>query len=266
MATLTREQERRHAQACELVDLDRELTDDERDFVLDHWLASSTTHSASDRAFFTPAGLARDMSIEVTGDRIIDLCAGTGRLAYHARDLWGRWPGPGREFVCVERNPEYVRVGRRVLPEARWICADVLDLPSMLDELGTFDSALSNPPFGALPRKHRAPGAYAGRRFEYHVIALAARMARRGVFVVPQTSAPFAYSGRPCFEHDRADAEYRKFTAATGITLQPNCGIDTSVYDGEWAGDVSPRVEVVLADFTADRDDHSDQLQLALPA
>jgi hypothetical protein len=250
VAKLTREQERLHAQACQLIELDRDLTEDERLFVLDNWQESSTSTNASDRAFFTPAGLAGDMSIEVDGLRIIDLAAGIGRLAFHNREIWPHRDVP--EFVCVERNPAYVRVGRRVMPEATWICADILDLPDRLDELGEFSCAISNPPFGPVPRQRNAPGGYVGRRFEYHAIAVAALLARRGVFIIPQVAAPFCYSGRPRFEHDTGDAEYRKFSAVTGIELTANCGIDTSYYDGQWHG-VCPRVEIVKADFTERR-------------
>lgn len=249
MAKLTHEQERRHSQACQLIDLDRDLTEEEREFVLDHWRASSTARSASDRAHFTPAGLARDLSLHVGGDRIIDLAAGIGRLAFHNRDLWAPWPHGGPEFVCIEKNAAYVRVGRRVMPEARWICADIMDIPRMLDDLGTSDCAIANPPFGAIPRSGNAPGGYHGRRFEYHTIALAALVAHRGVFLIPQHAAPFRYSGVPTFERDTGDAEYRKFVAATGIKLEPNCGIDTTLYQHEWH-DVTPLVEVVRADFT----------------
>lgn len=249
MAKLTHEQEYRHAQACQLVDLDRDLDEDERAFVLDHWLASSTARSASDRAHFTPAGLAGDLSVEVGGDRIVDLAAGIGRLAFHCRDLWARWPHGGPEFVCIERNPEYVRVGRRVMPEARWICADIMTIPDLRDDIGVFDCAISNPPYGAIPRAVTDTSGYAGRRFEYHAIALAAMVARRGVFLIPQTSAPFRYSGRSGYEDGAGDGEYRKFAAATGIELEPNCGIDTSYYRDDWH-DVSPLTEIVLADFT----------------
>lgn len=250
MAKLTREQERLHAQACQLIEQPGDLDEDQRRFVLNHWQESSTNSSASDRAFFTPEGLARDMSIEVGGNRIIDLAAGIGRLAHHNRDLWARWPHPAPEMVCVERNPEYVRVGRKVVPEATWICADVLDLPDMLDELGTFDCALANPPFGPLPRRRDAPGGYTGRRFEYHVIALASLFARRGVFIIPQVAAPFHYSGRQGYLSDQGDAEYHKFVAATGIQLDGNCGIDTAYYDEDWHSLKAPRVEIVTVDYT----------------
>ncbi|SDD55710.1 class I SAM-dependent methyltransferase [Actinokineospora iranica] len=248
MPPLTRDQEKLHAQACQLVDLDRDLTEDERAFVLDHWRASATTRSASDRAYFAPAGLARDMSLEFSGDRIIDLCAGIGRLAFHARDLWGHWPGPGREIVCIERNPLYVRVGRRVLPEASWICADIMAIPNMLDELGRFDCAISNPPYGAIPRSGNAPGGYRGRRFEYHALSLARLVADRAVFLIPQVSAPFSYSGVRQFVADDGDTEHAKFAAATGIALEANCGIDTSFHRDDWHDQV-PSLEIVTTDF-----------------
>ncbi|MGW4527795.1 hypothetical protein [Amycolatopsis sp. NPDC004378] len=249
MAKLTYEQEHRHAQACQLIDLDRALTEEERAFVLDHWRASSTARSASDRAHFTPAGLARDLSIHVGGDRIVDLAAGIGRLAFHCRDLWARWPHAGPELVCVERNPEYVRVGRRVMPDARWICADIMTIPALREDIGEFDCAVSNPPYGAIPRAVTETSGYRGRKFEYHAIALAAMIARRGVFLIPQTSAPFRYSGVPRYEAGTGDAEYRKFAAATGIELEASCGIDTTQYRDDWH-DVDPLVEIVRADFT----------------
>lgn len=254
MAKLTYEQERLHWQACHLVDLDRPLDDDEKEFVLDNFRASSTARNASDRAHFTPAGLARDIAhVEVWGERVVDLCAGIGRLAFHSRDLWGRWPRGSRPLVCIERNEEFVRVGRRVVPEATWIHADVMTIPSMLDELGTFDWAISNPPYGAIPRSADGPGGYRGRRFEYHVITVASMIARHGVFIIPQNAAPFRYSGRPSYESDTGDVEYRKFVNATGIELEMNAGIDTSYYRDDWH-DVAPCVEIVRADFTARAD------------
>ena len=248
MATLTHDQERLHRKACQLVDLSRDLTDDEREFVLDNYRASTTGRSRSDRAHFTPSGLAQDMHLEVTGDRIIDLAAGIGRLAHHNRGLWSRWPNPGRDIVCIERNPEYVRVGQRVMPEARWICADIMTIPQ-LDDLGEFDCAISNPPYGAIPRSVAETLGYCGRRFEYHTIALASTIARRGVFIIPQIAAPFRYSGRQSYEGGTGDTEYHKFVAATGIELNANCGIDTTYHQHDWH-DVNVLVEIVTAEFT----------------
>jgi SAM-dependent methyltransferase len=251
VAKLTKKQAQLHREACALVDLDRQLTEDEKDFVLDHWQESSTAANSLEGAFFTPRGLARDLSVELVGmnvTRVLDLGAGTGRLAFECRRLFAhRWNGePRRELVCVERNRSYVKVGKRVLPEATWICADIFDLPSM--SLGEFDAAIGNPPFGAVARSGDAPG-YRGRRFEYHAITIAALFARYGVFLVPQTSAPFRSSGRPDLTWE-ADEEYQRFHRATGLELMPGCGWDTSYYAADWRG-VSPTVEIVTCDLTA---------------
>ena len=249
VSKLTKKEAQLHREACELVGLDRPLTEDEKDFVLDHWHESSTAANSLEGAFFTPRGLARDLSVELVGmnaTRILDLGAGTGRLAFECRRLFAhRWNGePRRELVCVERNPAYVQVGRKVLPEATWICADLLELPTM--QLGAFDAAIGNPPFGTVARTGNAPG-YRGRRFEYHAIAIAALFARYGVFLIPQTSAPFRSSGRTGLTWD-ADEEYARFHAATGLELQPGCGWDTSYYADDWRG-VSPHVEIVTSDL-----------------
>jgi hypothetical protein len=196
MGKLTKQQAKQHLRACELVALQRPLDEEEQMFVLEHWRESSTAVSSLEGAFFTPLDLARDFALQVWRRRIIDLCAGTGRLSWACRSRfvhdWERPPTP--EFVCVEKNPAYVAVGRRVLPEATWICADICDLAHM--DLGAFGTAIANPPFGRMRRNSDGPR-YRGPLFEYHVIDLAADLARRGVFLVPQSSAPFRCSGRP---------------------------------------------------------------------
>ncbi|MBF6540717.1 methyltransferase [Nocardia farcinica] len=247
MGKMTKQQEKLHAEALALVDLDRDLTEDEKSFVLDNFQEMSTAANSTHGAFFTPAGLAQDFSVELTGlfGRFIDLGAGIGRLSHGCRN---RWAGdPEREFVCVERNPDYVRVGRKILPEATWICGDILDVPDM--GLGWFDVAIGNPPFGAIKRSKNAPGC-TSRKFEYHVIAVAAQVADCGVFIIPQMSAPFDYSGKPFYQDGTGGREYDKFVRETGIVLEPNCGIDTSSHQEDWHG-VSPATEIVTVDFAA---------------
>jgi hypothetical protein len=217
--------------------------------VLDNWQPMTTGRAAFDRAYFTPPGLAGDMKIEVSGSRIIDIGAGIGRLPFHMRDAWSRWPHGEREFVCIERNEEHVRVGRKVMPNAEWICADMLEIPQMLDRLGEFDCAISNPPFGVVPRAGHAPGGYRGRRTEYHAIALAALVAMYGVFLIPQRLAPFQLSGVAEFRSGCEDSEYVRFSEATGIRLRPSCGIDTSIYADQWNGAVRVAMEVACGDF-----------------
>lgn len=243
MARLSKAQAKAHQEACALLANDR-MTFDEKWQVYETWQESATHVNNLAGAFFTPIMLARDFSIEVPkeGCRIIDLCAGIGALsfmAYH-HGTWGEKPN---EIVCVEKNPDYVAAGRKLLPEATWIEADIFDLPA---DLGRFDVAIANPPFGRLKRAGRGPR-YSGSSFEYHVIDIAADLARYGVFIVPAESAPFRYSGQQHYEERQTDG-YRRFAEQTGLSLGANCGIDCSVYANEWHG-VAPKVEIVTCDF-----------------
>ncbi len=144
-------------------------------------------------------------------------------------------------MTCVEQCEEYVKVGRRILPDANWIHADVFTAG-----LGQFDTAVSNPPFGAI-KGDKFEGKYTGGQFEYKVIELASRIASYGVFILPQMSAPFRYSGERNFRREEAD-KAKKFREQTEIELHPSCGIDTSMYVSDWKG-VSPICEVVVCDF-----------------
>lgn len=242
---LTKAQSAAHQRACQILDHDS-ITEDDREFVLNHWQESSTSRNVLDGAFFTPIDLARTLRLHVYGDRVLDLCAGIGHLAIGCQEAvirsWTRQPA--RELVCVERHPAYVEAGRKLLPEATWICADVFDVPRL--GLGRFDTVIANPPFGRIQRDGSGPR-YRGPLMEYHVIDLAADLGDHGAFIIPQTSAPFTFSGRP-YQEVRG-REYDRFQAETGIALEPSVGIDTSYYAAQWRG-VAPTVEIVRCDFT----------------
>jgi hypothetical protein len=239
---LTKPQIKAHNEAMALVDCNRPLKDDEREFILDNFHEGATHINSSAGAFFTPRGLARDFAIEVGGgdtdkSRCIDLCAGIGSLAYAVQEKVG-------SLVCVEMNTEYARIGKRIVPEAEWIVCSAFD-PRVL-ALGRFRWAISNPPFGAIPADG-FKGRYTGSQFEYRVIELASRLADFGAFILPQMSAPFRYSGQSCFTHEEGD-KARKFREQTGIEMEPNCGINTSIYRNDWRG-VSPVCEIVVCEF-----------------
>jgi SAM-dependent methyltransferase len=227
-----------HNQALALTRESRRLTLDERAFVLAHFHEGAQHMNGLAGAFFTPPGLARDFALEVCGRRVLDLCAGIGMLSDAADN-------GERSFVCVERNPDYVEVGRQAMPDATWVCASAFDLDAFA-HLGPFDCVISNPPFGQVPAEGYV-GTYTGSRFEYRVVETASRLAPYGVFIVPQMSAPFRYSGQTCFRKDEDEA-CRRFREQTGIRMEPNCGIDTAAYRGEWKG-VSPLCEIVCCDF-----------------
>lgn len=231
---LTKQQSKLHKQALDMVHSDKALTWDERKFILDNYFEAQGQLNALAGAFFTPFELASDFSIEVPGGSIVDLCAGIGMLSFACQHR-------GAEFTCVEFCPEYLTVGRRVMPDALWIEGDVFSVP-----LGRYDCAISNPPFGAI-KGDQFKGNYTGGQFEYKVIELASSIAKYGVFILPQQSAPFRYSGERSFREDEND-KARKFREQTGIVMQPNCGIDTAIYKDQWKS-VSPICEIVCCDF-----------------
>lgn len=246
MAKLTKPQIKAHNEAIQLIDCGRPLQDEEKEFILDNWQESATHVNSAVGAFFTPRGLASDFAIEVDGSSLelgpcIDLCAGIGSLAYHVSQKFER-------IVCVEVNPEYAKIGRRVVPEAQWIVCSAFD-PRVLD-LGVFSWAISNPPFGRI-KADEYRGKYSGGEFEYKVIELASRLACFGAFIIPQMSAPFRYSGQQSYRRDETDKAV-KFREQTGIEMEPNCGIDTAIYAKDWRG-VSPICEIVVCEFPPKR-------------
>lgn len=254
MAKLSKAAAKAHAQAIELLKKDV-LSEDDKHFVLENWNESANHINSTAGAFFTPHMLARDFSIECYGNKIIDLCAGIGGLSFWLANN-NRWEAAPK-IICVEINPDYIVVGKKIVPQATWIQADCLSLPS---GLGRFDFAISNPPFGAIKREHNSPR-WSGREFEYHIIDVASDVADAGAFIIPQQSAGFAYSGKQNYERNENE-RYKKFVADTGISLKPNCGIDCNSYKDGWNG-VAPTVEVVTADFVEARQlRRPDQLSL----
>ncbi|MEV6256860.1 methyltransferase [Nocardia sp. NPDC051929] len=247
MGRLTRAEATAHREALGLAGLRRDLDEEEKRFVLTHFQESASHGHPLGGAFFTPQDLADCMSLDVVGNRVIDLCAGIGALAFACRNLREQSNGlPARELVCVEANPEFVAVGMKLVPEATWVCADVFGIGRQRWRL--FDTAIANPPFGNHTRSGNAPG-YRGPRFEYHVIALASHLARHGVFLVPQTSAPFHYSGGQGMLDGQGDAEYKRFSSSTGIALEPGCSVDTAFHDPYWH-QRPVRTEIVLTEFS----------------
>lgn len=241
MSKLTKAETRLHDQACSLLKLDR-LDFDQREFVLEHWRPDAEHEVAKAGAFFTPMGLAREVADECRGAQsVIDLCAGIGCLAYHR---WRR--DQPKRLVCVEANPSYIAVGRKVLPEASWIQASVFGLP----DLGRFDLAVSNPPYSRIRRNANGPR-YRGGLFEYHVIDVASTFAEQGVFLIPQPASPrqFSDAGRGLRDNANQSFEYKRFQKETGLVLDIGLGIDTGVWRDDWKG-ARVVVESVRVDFS----------------
>lgn len=247
MAKLTKAQRKAHAEAEAILTKDR-LTEDEKDFVFQNWHEGATHVTGAAGAFFTPWGLAADFELDARGGRVIDLCAGIGILSFfiHHRS---RSAERVADITCVEINPRYVEIGRKLLPEARWICADVFDWRNL--GLGRYDTAISNPPFGRVKRRGNGPR-YRGPEFEFHVIDIAAELADYGAFIVPQQSATFRYSGTQLYQPMKAGRGV-DFERQTGLVMEHGAGVDTAFYRDEWK-DVAPLCEIVCLEFAEARE------------
>lgn len=259
MAKLTKQEAKRHDAACRLLELERPLTVDECDDFHRDWHEGAESNQTWSSAFFTPVDLASDLRFDMPGQgTLIDLCAGIGRLAYYAgcQATWPEYRHDYSRIVCVERNPRYVEVGRRIFPAAEWICGDVLD-PELLSQVGTFDAAIMNPPFGSATKSdHQAPR-YKGADLDLAVMDAAATLAPWCLAIVPQDRAPFDKRG-DAKPSKRADL----FKAATGLSLWRFSNIEPDAYRDQWNG-VSPAIEIVgfgdefEADHTTTRTIHA---------
>jgi hypothetical protein len=216
MSRLSKRQNQAHNEAIRLL-AQKRLGDDEREFVLENWQESANHVNSAAGAFFTPSGLCRDTAIYCGDAETI-----SNRKA---------------QVTCVELNPDYVAVGRKLFPEANWICA------SVEQATGHYDCAISNPPFGKTA-KIKGPR-YSGED-DLAVVDIAANLAAWGVFILPNMSVPFEYSGRQCYR-ERLSAKSDRFQSATGIILRCE-STDAAYYSKDWRG-VSPSVEVCSVSF-----------------
>lgn len=242
MAKLTKQEIANHNKILDLINSDKPLTFDEKWFVLENYHEGATNINSQAGAFFTPIYYSRDFCLEVWGDTVIDLCAGIGSLSFMVANKYNPDEIPS-QIVCVELNPEYAEIGKKIVPEADWIVADALSFESPI----IFDQSISNPPFGRIKTSDVKNLPYTGSEFEYKIISKASTLSSYGTFILPQMSAGFKYSGNRYYERFE-NTKYLKFKEETGIELNPGIGIDSSVFKDDWKG-VNIITEVCIADF-----------------
>ena len=231
MARISKRLLKLHEQAETLLENDI-LTADQRHFVLDNFQESIYSDQSKSATFFTPRTMASEFILNTFGFihtdktiKVIDLCAGIGSLSRALIDYFGS--SAKFDITCIEINSNNVDVGKKVVPEAKWIQGDVLDLDLILS-LGQFDFAISNPPFGKVPTVSGKPSFnYTGGEAEFKVLDIASVIANHVGFIVPQGSAGFKYSGQRQYTIDKT-AKFSKFVEQTGIEVGHGIPIDTS--------------------------------------
>lgn len=229
----------KHNQAMALVNSDKVLTHEECEFIMQNFLEGADSINSAVGAFFTPIGLSQSFACDLPiANTAIDLCAGIGVLAYYAYHY-----GKVKNITCVELNPDYIKIGKRILPEANWIQADVLSLNS--DQ--KFDIAISNPPFGNIKTSKVDSLAYTGSRFEYKVTELASKISKIGFFILPQNSTGHLYSGHKSYS-TTLNTALNGFKRDTGLDYELMGCTDTAAYLNDWRG-VKPLCELVMVDF-----------------
>lgn len=262
---LSKAQIANHNKALELIKKP-ELTETECEFVLINYNEGAEHTNSSAGAFFTPLAMSWAFATEAMyyiSDNeitIIDLCAGIGTLSY---TLVQRLKRHNVEFrmVCVEINKDYYEVGKKLIPEAEWYNEDATNL-EFLKSLGSFDLAISNPPFGNVgSMKGKKTPLYSGSHAEYKVIDVANVIADYGLFILPQESTGFKFSGIIGGYQETPSTKYKTFSKSTNLNLELSTCIDTSdesmyywEYDDgvevqcNWKN-VNPVVEFVSCEF-----------------
>lgn len=248
MAKISKNKLKLHNEALTLVRSDKDLTFAEKEFILENYKPYATHNVTEKNAFFTPIELAMAATIEMPNPdewaqpvRILDLCAGIGMLSFAYKHYSG-YNTREVELVCVELEEEYIEVGKRILPEATWINASILDLDTV--SLGSFACFISNPPFMKI-------GDYKGT---YTTSKVGMGLARYGVVIVPRCNCPFEYSGRNQYT-EVYNRDYNKFEDTELIKYSASC-IDTeTIEDMKW-DDVNIVTEVVIVDNLVENPRH----------
>ncbi len=162
------------------------------------------------------------------------MCAGFGVLSFAAR-VRDTYSNHIAHQICIERNPDFARVGKLLLPEADWIIGDIFDKAiwdGIIAKYGKIDCLVSNPPFGKVTKTDadRSWLKYKGADIDMAAIEIALAQTPDVSMLLPKNSCTFRYSGRPYYE----ECESKKITKLkkeTGLSfIMTNPGIDTSVY------------------------------------
>ncbi len=272
MSKLSKPEIRDHERAMELVLKDEDLTHDEQLEVLAKYHPGANHMNSKAGAFFTPYDLAWELAFDIGFDKghwSVDICAGIGVLARAWMDRTenqDNWPRKSDwKMVCIEKNPDYIRVGKKVVPEAIWIQGDVFDAKTWKG-LPYFKVALMNPPFGKVPfsKEDPIPGLQMKGDFDLRCLELGLLKAEIVGIIAPSKTLGYVYSGRSTC--------YRKLDTGNMVKLEKvypdvECfaaSIDCDSFIDEWKG-VKPRVEMGSVSLWGDWTFQADAKHIKIP-
>lgn len=188
MGRLTKAQEKKHDEAMALLSLTRKLNAEEIEFVYRHYSPLATHRVSKGAIFFTPYEMASDFAVFARidfGARVIDYAAGIGVLTHHMLILEQFDHGKdAKHHICVEIEPEFVQIGKKLLPQVEWICGNIFD-KDLMQSLSTFEVGIANPPFGAIPSLEPAK-TWMKAKLPAHLatVELMLRMCKHGGFAI----------------------------------------------------------------------------------
>lgn len=247
MAKLSKADANNHNRAMDLVNSDKKLTEDEKEFILNKYNPNATNLTSIAGAFFTPKSIAIEFAhFADPKGVIVDLCAGIGSLSYWILkfDSWsGRTPDGWasaeiEKLYCVEFNPEYATVGKRILPQATWIQGSCLN-ESIINQLPFADCVISNPPFGSINSNDNINWIKYNSKanFDLNIVSIGTQIANAGCFILPK--------GKTCYDVDKHEAIetgiHQEFLEKTGFMIQPSSW-DLSEFENDWYG-AKPKIE-----------------------
>lgn len=260
---LTKSERKRHEKALELlhsypagkhrhtlIDCDCGNKDDGCEDCDDGWITVSqyifthfhpgSCHDVGKCAnFFTPYSDAREV-VYAEGSpigRILEPTAGIGVIADTVLRfaLWNN-ALKNIQITCVELVPEFVEIGKILVPEARWIRGNILDV---IQDLGEFDHAVGNPPFGKIPSNTSKNGF--GNAIEFAILdAIIPRCKHGGSFIMPPGSHGFDFASEGSFIAGNKPVYQRWKKIHPEWKIEPSC---FQLASNQWKG-ASIRCEV----------------------
>jgi hypothetical protein len=234
---------------------ERNLTEDEKEYIYEHYNPSMDDSITERGVFFTPLGLAGDVAIFAPKQGyVVDVCAGIGMLSYKLMN-YDYYHCGIKEVYLLEYNPRFVEIGKKLLKgiknedgyeiKVHYIQCDVFDKAvweNLLKKIpnGKFNLMISNPPYGKMStdeQKEITWMDYTGER-ELMALELCLRYAEDGYFIMPPMSTTFQFSGRPYYQ-ELPSKKVERFQSKCNIPFRMSCdGIDCSIYKDEWKNTV----------------------------